>query len=279
VPLSRKQLVAEWRSRLAATEEIPAGAVSRPAWLVRVQRRLYQFLLSLYGNGDWRTTDLPDSPPVVEIGGEQSVVFDAPGVWPLAGKPAKETGKIRAVLKAVATAQDEPLPAGPLVDCLPAEDWVTVAVVKRGIEPNRCVKLLGSRQFTVRVLGRGADLSVEVPAREHQAALKLLAAQKRREMDSRPEPVQPLADAIFWTTLAVTFAPIPAFPALVIARSQYPDALAGQHTGEAALYALALFAAFSSIAFVRPIAQLILTANRLVMRAWAILKQRLFRKQ
>jgi hypothetical protein len=275
VPLSRKQLVAEWRSRLAAAEELPTGAVTRPGWLRRVQRRLYRFLLSLYGSGDWRTAD---SPPF-EIHSNRAVVFDAPDVLPLAGKPAKETGKIRAVLKAVATAQDQPLAPGPLLDGLPAEDWVTIAVVEPGIDPGRCVKLLRSHQFAVQVLSRGRDLAIEVPAREHRAALKLLAAQERRGIFGRQPPVQPLATATFWMLSAAMFAPIPAFAALLITDARFPDALSGDDASEAVLYALALFTAFSSIPLVRPISRMMLTGDRLVMRGCAMLKQRLFRKQ
>lgn len=278
MPLSRDQLVADWQSRLAAAEEFASGAAPRAAWLRRVQVRLYRFLLSLYGAGDWRATGDLDS-PLVEIVHDKSLVFDSPEVLPLAGKPAKETGKIREVLKAVAGAQEQPLTVGPLVAGLPPQHWVVVAVVKSGVDPSRYVKMLRSRQFTVRVLTRGADLAVEVPAAEHRAALKLLLAQERRDLFDRRAAVQRLPAAIFWTLALAMFSPIPAFAALLFAHARYPDALAGSHTGEAALYALALFFAFCSIACVRPISRLVLAADRFVMHWSAILKQRLFPKR
>ncbi len=80
----------------------------------------------------------------------------------------------------------------------------------------------------------------------------------------------------FWILSAAMFAPI---PALLVTQARYPDALAGKDTGEALLYALALFAAFSSIACVRPISRLVLAADRFVMHWSAILKKRLFAKR
>jgi len=64
----------------------------------------------------------------------------------------------------------------------------------------------------------------------------------------------------FWILYSVMFAPIPAFAALLVTRARYPEALDGQHAVDAALYALALFAAFFSIACVRPISRLGLAA-------------------
>jgi hypothetical protein len=245
---------------------------------VRVQLRLYRFLLSLYGNGDWRITDSLNPPPVDTVGHE-SVVFDSPDVLPLAGKPAKAQGKIREVLKAVATAQDKPFAAGPLVSGLPPEHWIVVAVVKRAIDPSRCVTLLRSRQFKVRLAPRGTDIAIEVPADDHRTALKLLVDQERRGAFSRRAPVRPMSAGAFWILSAAMFAPIPGFGALLVTHARYPDALAGKDTGEALLYALALFAAFSSIACVRPISRLVLAADRFVMRWSAILKKRLFAKR
>ena len=155
MPLSRNELVSDWQSRLAVADSLDAGAARQPAWLARVQQRLYRFLLSLYGSGQWRASDrlsneieLPSSSPPFAL-------FEAPQVLPLDGKRAKESGKIRAVLKSVAAAQDQPLAAGPLVAGLPAQHWVAVAVVKHGVDPAVCIKLLRCHGLTVRVSNRG----------------------------------------------------------------------------------------------------------------------------
>jgi len=278
LPLSRDRLVADWRCRLTAAEQPLSDATHRPAWFVRVQLRLYRFLLSLYGDGDWRTTDSIVSQQVEVVAGEESVVFDAPDVLPLAGKPAKELGKIREVLKAVATAQDQPLSAGPLVAGLPPEHWVVVAVVKCAVDPVRCVELLHSQQFKVRLAHRGTGIAVEVPAVDHPAALKLLLHEERRSSFLRNGSSRPMSAGALWMLFIVMFAPIPAFAALLVANARYPDALVGEHAGEAALYALALFAAFFSIACVRPISRLVLAADRFVMHWSGTLKKRFFSK-
>lgn len=276
--LTRDQLVADWRRRLAAAEERAPDAAHRPAWLARVQLRLYRFLISLYGSGDWRTTDSLNSPPV-DIVGDKSVVFDSPDVLPLAGKPAKEQGKIREVLKAVATAQNQSFTAGPLVAGLPPEHWVVVAVVKCAVDPDRCVKILHSQQFKVRLAHRGTEIAVEVPAADHRAALKLLLEHERRGVFLQKGLMQPMSAGAIWILYGVMFAPIPASAALLVTSARYPDALSGQHASDAALYALALFAAFFSIACVRPISHLVLAADRFVMRWSAILKKRFFSKR
>jgi hypothetical protein len=78
-------------------------------WLARMRVRLYRFLLRCYGKADWRTTPapVPGSPRHKTEG----VVFDQPEVRFLHGKPAKTPGKIQAVLKFVASAQ-EPVASG-----------------------------------------------------------------------------------------------------------------------------------------------------------------------
>src|SRR6187402_3351886 len=101
VPLSRHELVSDWQCRLAVADSLDAGAVRQPAWLARVQQRLYRFLLSLYGSGHWRASARSGEEIEAPPDARALTMFEAPEVLPLAGKPAKETGKIRAVLKSV----------------------------------------------------------------------------------------------------------------------------------------------------------------------------------
>ena len=46
---ARDQLISDWRQQLAAAESVVATS-GRAAWLARVRRRLYRFLLACYGN-------------------------------------------------------------------------------------------------------------------------------------------------------------------------------------------------------------------------------------
>ena len=102
---TRDQLIADWQKRLAAASEAPDEPTSRAVWLAHLRVRLYRFLLSLYGEGDWNAPEgAPESP--------SSVVIDAQTL-PLAGKPAKDEDAIRAVLKSVAGACENKPQAGP----------------------------------------------------------------------------------------------------------------------------------------------------------------------
>jgi hypothetical protein len=179
VPLSRDELVSDWQSRLAVAESLVAESASHSVWLARVQRRICRFLLSLYGRGQWRASALAAEEIEVPAGGSQAVVFDSPEVLPLVGKPAKETGKIRAVLKSLAAAQDQPLAAGPLAAGLRDEPWVIVAALKPRVNPQRYVTALKSRKLPVRVVLRTADMVIVVPAGMHQTAIAVLLEERR----------------------------------------------------------------------------------------------------
>lgn len=278
VPLSRNELVSDWQSRLAVADSLEADAGRQPAWLARVQQRLYRFLLSLYGSGHWRASAQSGEAIEASSGIAPVLMFEAPQVLPLDGKPAKETGKIRAVLKSVAAAQDQPLAAGPLVAGLPAQYWVAVAIIKPQIDPTACVKLLRNHGLTVQVSNRGADTALEVLAAEHRAAIKLLLAQKRRDVFRQRAAALRIPPAVFWTLCAIVFAPVPAIAALLITEARYPDAFRDGISAEALLYALALFAAFFSVTLIRPLSRMVTAADRLVLRVWASLKRRIFRK-
>src|SRR5688500_8104695 len=106
--LSRDKLLTDWRQCLDAADAEPVGSSHRRAWLARVRRRLYRFLLSLYGDGQWRAA----TPPPADSA--SPAVFDLPEAESFAGKPAKDIGKIRSVLKTVASSQDHRPPAGSL---------------------------------------------------------------------------------------------------------------------------------------------------------------------
>jgi hypothetical protein len=274
VPLSRHELVSDWQCRLAVADSLDAGAGSQPAWLARVQQRLYRFLLSLYGSGHWRASARLGDETEVPAGDAPLAIFEAPEVLPLAGKPAKETGKIRAVLKSVAAAQDQPLAAGPLVAGLPAQYWVAVAVVKSAIDPTACVKLLRSRGLTVRVSNRGQGAAIEVPAIEHRVAIKLLLARKRHDLFRKRAAALRIPALLFWTLAAATFAPIVAMAVLLFTEAVFQN----PHSVQAKLYALALFCVCCSLVFVRPIARAVPATHRLLIRLSEILQRQWTRK-
>jgi hypothetical protein len=138
--LSRGKLVQDWRRKLTVAESEAAECPSH--WIVRVRLRLYRFLLSCYGQTDWRA-DEPSLGSLTEersddtLHGDTTTLLDAQ----LGGKPAKSIGKMQAVLKAVSAAQEQPA-AGPLLHGIAADDWVVVASPRDKLQMHGCQELL-----------------------------------------------------------------------------------------------------------------------------------------
>jgi hypothetical protein len=187
--VTREELVADWRGRLVNAEAVPIGASKRLAWLVRVRIRLYRFLLSLYGDAGWNAA--PNSPADESTA---SVVFDSPDVLPLAGKPAKSEGKIRAVLKSVANSQDNRCPRGtfdsswpPATGAFkwPEESWMRRALVATDIwrvvaseewnlDVHKCRQLLEANGLHPRLTNCLGHEVLEVVGDEHPKAHRLI---------------------------------------------------------------------------------------------------------
>jgi hypothetical protein len=142
---------------------------------------LYRFLLSLYGDGRWNA---PPAEGETQLEAPSRVHVGAEGVFPLAGKPAKGEGKIRAVLKSVANSQEAPAP-GPLTAGIDRDAWVIVASDGDRIDPQRCADLLKAKGIISRVIGRSLGVTVEVRAQHVSAASELVVSQ-RSKLKLRP---------------------------------------------------------------------------------------------
>jgi hypothetical protein len=172
---ARDKLIADWRRRLDAAEAEPVASSPRRAWLVRVRTRLYRFLLSLYGDGTWRACQRP-SPRQTE-----PVIFDSPGAEALAGKPARDLGKIRSVLKSVANNQDHRPEAGSLTaDEVIAGCWFVVAAASANLDLIRCMDLLHSRGIQCRMQCFGDDHVIEVWGPTRHEAIDLIDENRQR---------------------------------------------------------------------------------------------------
>jgi hypothetical protein len=196
VATARDKLISEWHERLAAAEAVDPAIASRPAWLARLQIRLYRFLLSLYGESDWTTTP-PGRTALREKADPDadSVVFDSPDTLPLAGKPAKSIGQIQSVLKSVAGAQSGASATGPLIHGLSPDSWVTLALVsaKNWHRIEGAAELLRENRIDTRIKRLGSRFTLEVQAANREAAARLLRAPPRR----RPTVVRrPLGDSV-----------------------------------------------------------------------------------
>jgi len=202
---ARDKLISDWRARLAAAEAEPVSSSLRRAWLVRVQMRLYRFLLALYGQGDGRADERPPQKAA------DVVVFDSAEAESLAGKPAKDLGKIRSVLKTVANSQDHRPAAGSLTsEEVIAGCWFAVAAVSSRLDLIRCIELLRSHKIECRLQFRAGDRIVEVPGPLRTEALQLIDEHRVR-LRRRPRIVHqdPQARAV---AAPVRFARQPSSP-------------------------------------------------------------------
>lgn len=173
---ARDELVSDWRQQLAAAQSTVADS-PQSAWLARVRVRLYRFLLACYGDARWSAAPLEETQNLTDTTPAQS---DSLGHLALEGKPAKSLGQIRSVLKAVASAQDDPHAPGPLTAGLAPESWVIVAAASSKLKIGRCCELLRARGLHARTAYRGDDHMVEVPARERQQAFEIIERNRGR---------------------------------------------------------------------------------------------------
>ncbi len=174
---ARDQLISDWRQKLAAADTVVAGT-GRAAWLARMRRRLYRFLIACYGNREW--TAAPSVPASGPASAPAAVLFESAEAMELNGKPAKTGGQIRSVLKKVAGAQDHPPEAGPLAGGLDATSWVVVAAASSKLKTGRCCELLRAAGLHARTAYHGDDHMVEVPACERHEAFEIVQRNRAR---------------------------------------------------------------------------------------------------
>jgi hypothetical protein len=170
---TREQLVADWQQRLADSSGIENELPSRAAWLKRLRTRLYRFLLSLYGRGDWNAARPPVGTKSLNDA-TNSVVFDAPGVFPLEGRPAKGDVKIRAVLDKVARAQEHHLSPGKLTAQRVAHESFIVVAHSTCLDVQRCRSLLQYVGIECRLRAIAGDTVLEVSGPLRKIAIHVL---------------------------------------------------------------------------------------------------------
>jgi hypothetical protein len=167
-----QQLVSQWQSRLATAERLAAGSL-RLRWLHLVQARLYRFLLSCYGSGQWRTGVSDEQPRLLVV--DELTEFSS-----TTGKPPKGAGKIQAVLKSVQNAQDHPPQMGPWTDGIGPDTHMAVTDPGEAVDLDRFRLLLWDKGLSARKALRGGRQVVEVPYCELQSAELLLHIHRGR---------------------------------------------------------------------------------------------------
>jgi hypothetical protein len=173
-------VVDHWRSELALAEEAERDGGQRP-WLARMRVRLYRFLVACYAAGPWgaRPQDADDAGPEADSVAELRPDCPQPYISPAGWAHVRAPGKIAAVLKAVAGAQ-EPHVAGPLVHGIEPDSWVTLAAESSHVDLLRLAGILKDRGIERRIRKLGDDSILEVRACDRaRAALGLRSAAVR----------------------------------------------------------------------------------------------------
>lgn len=172
--VSRLDLLADWQRKLTAAESI-SDVGSRGRWLARMQIRLYHFLLSCYGSGDWRGE--PPHTPFVATNNRFSPMGSGELLGPpLEGKSAKSSDQIRLAIKQIASAQGNPPPAGPLAKGIAPNNWIIAGTYRNRRFAEAGLLLLRHHALTARTRRQRRETIIEVWASERDEALALLDA-------------------------------------------------------------------------------------------------------
>ncbi len=191
--VSRLDLLADWQRKLAAAESA-ADVGSRGGWLARMQIRLYHFLLSCYGSGDWRGE--PPNTPFAPTNNRFSPMGSGELLGPpLEGKSAKSSDQIRLAIKQIASAQGNPPTAGPLAKGIAPSNWIIAGTYRNRRFAEAGLLLLQHHALTARMRRQRRETIIEVWASERDEALALLGALRAhlREISITRKPTTPRA--------------------------------------------------------------------------------------
>ncbi|MDX1948601.1 MAG: hypothetical protein SFU86_24655 [Pirellulaceae bacterium] len=241
--LSRNELLADWRAKLAdatAAQQVPG----RFGWLARVRTRLYRFLLTCYGEGNW-TASSPPAP--TDDAPRTAVASESPETALLHGKPAKTAGKIQAVLKAVSQANDHPLPSGPHVTGLDPESWFLIATFQGLPQSLRLTTALRKAGIPFDLRTHGQQRQVLVPAYRRMEATEIVAS-LAGPVDRAATVIKSKRDLVHEILLALALG-IPALLVVTVLISQAEDSWRQQNWPGVAVCGLLALGVVATLAF------------------------------
>jgi hypothetical protein len=169
--VARQQLVEDWKSGLAESEQRLAAGSTRFHWLRRVYVRIYRFLISAYGDTGWRA-DAGDSVSPREEETPASRMPFVDHTTDDSGVDPKSAARIRQTLKNVHAANPQQQ-RGVLVG-VAAREWVTLTSRKKSRQISHLQRVLVKRGFEVRQVRRITDYALEVQHFDFDAALDLV---------------------------------------------------------------------------------------------------------
>ncbi|MDA1052217.1 MAG: hypothetical protein O3C40_17305 [Planctomycetota bacterium] len=166
---TRQHLVEEWKAKLEASSQPPAENGERFAWVRQIYARIYRFLVSCYGEGEWRGAD--DDP---SLNGElRSTASRMPFVECVPtsnGLLPKSPERIRAALESIHGSNPGIATPGTMVG-VEDDTWIVVAARKRPKSARAVHRRLVACGIEARLLGRTTDMAVLVRHEDFQRAL------------------------------------------------------------------------------------------------------------
>ena len=163
---ARGKLVEQWQAKLAESRRVAGNASPRLSWLNKMRERLYRFLVSCYGRGDWNA---PPAKP--HEANAVALLFDTTGAE--RGKSPKSAERIRAALKKMHAADDPP-PAKPAPAQPPAPQWVVVYSTYSRYKLQRWARWMERAGIPARYSTRGAQSRLETLPEFYDAALQYI---------------------------------------------------------------------------------------------------------
>lgn len=188
---TRHQLVEEWKAKCEASSQSPPERGTRFAWVRQIYSRIYRFLISSYGTGNWRGA-VDDSDVSVD---SRSITSRMPFVdhRPSAGGLVPKTGdRIRATLESIHNSNPGIVTAGKMSG---VEDgsWVVVDARKKSEYARAVHRGLVAYGIEARLQNRATDTAVAVRHVDFQKALTVV------ESIGRPRRIRSFPGVIKWS--------------------------------------------------------------------------------
>ena len=164
---TRQHLVEEWKANLATNAQDDIGRERRFGWFRQVYTRIYRFLISYYGEGEWRGSGEDDA---LLSTSRMPFVDYRPTTDGLVPKSAE---RIRATLDSIHDSNPRIATPG-TTQGVGDDTWVVVAARKKLQAANAVHRRLAVCGIPARIQNRTTDIAIAVPHRDFSAALQAI---------------------------------------------------------------------------------------------------------
>ena len=205
---TRQELLDQWRSRLVEAEDACDDPLT-DSWSARLRRKLYRFLLTMYGQAAW-----PGPKDDVDNSAGRALhaqLFVAEPKEELTGKEPRTRAQILKGLQNVKGLSEELAPAGPLGQGLHASSPMVVASFKQRPRASSAFWRLQRLGFAPEMIFRGNQYQIFVSAALAPAAIQQLEEKRLEALKStapvriQSQPFGPSLSLLFGTFFGLAF--------------------------------------------------------------------------